>query len=88
MALRSVRTTALLWTAALVLPTASGLAAEEPAKPNILFIAIDDLNDWVNQPSRATRKCKPRIWTGWPPAAPFSPTPTVRRRFAIHREPA
>jgi choline-sulfatase len=25
----------------------SGIAAEEPVKPNVLFIAIDDQNDWI-----------------------------------------
>ena len=48
MTLRSLLVTTLLWTAAPALPSASGLAADKPAKPNILFIAIDDLNDWVN----------------------------------------
>ena len=48
MTLRSLLATTLLWTAAPALPSASGPAADKPAKPNILFIAIDDLNDWVN----------------------------------------
>lgn len=47
MTLRSLLATTLLWTAAPALPSASGPAADKPAKPNILFIAIDDLNDWV-----------------------------------------
>lgn len=29
------------------LPTVGVAAAEEPAQPNVLFIAIDDLNDWL-----------------------------------------
>src|SRR5438477_12944611 len=31
----------------LLLLTAPLLAADTPAKPNVLFIAIDDLNDWI-----------------------------------------
>ncbi len=41
-----LRTTALL--AAAILGTAAAPAATPPAKPNILFIAIDDLRDWVH----------------------------------------
>jgi hypothetical protein len=28
-------------------PAVGGAAAREPARPNVLFIAVDDLNDWV-----------------------------------------
>src|SRR5947209_20550516 len=28
-------------------PAAAGPAAADPARPNVLFIAADDLNDWV-----------------------------------------
>ncbi len=46
-----LRSTALLASAALVLvPALCSVAAgrtEAPARPNVLFIAIDDLNDWV-----------------------------------------
>ena len=31
----------------IVVPLAVSAAADEPSRPNVLFIAIDDLNDWV-----------------------------------------
>lgn len=31
----------------LFLATVQSLSAQNPARPNVLFIAIDDLNDWV-----------------------------------------
>jgi len=41
-----------------------------PARPNFLFIAIDDLNDWV-------RKQRPRTLIVWVLAARCSATPTL-----------
>lgn len=41
----SLRTTAAL--AALLVPLAASAADEKPTRPNVLFIAIDDLNDWI-----------------------------------------
>lgn len=37
-----------LFALAFCLPLAGRVAAQQPAKPNILFIAIDDLRDWVH----------------------------------------
>ena len=38
----------LLLVLTLLAPTGSSARAEAPVKPNVLFIAVDDLNDWVN----------------------------------------
>src|SRR6478735_5929482 len=49
---RSMRIVQILAFLAFVLPFAAPAAAQQPqsqqAKPNILFIAIDDLRDWVH----------------------------------------
>ena len=49
-------------------------------KPNVLFIAIDDLNDWVGCMG-GHRRPLPRIWTVWPPPAFCSKMPIVRLRL-------
>ena len=58
--------------------------AEPPARPNVLFIAADDLNDWTGflngHPGRERRTS-----TGWLAGASPSPGPTVRPRRAIPR---
>ena len=47
-------------------------------KPNVLFIAIDDLNDWVGCLGGHPQTLTQRIWTVWPPPAFFSKMPIVR----------
>jgi hypothetical protein len=41
--------------------------AQAAEKPNVLFIAVDDLNDWVGCLG-VIRKPRPPTWTRWPPA--------------------
>lgn len=40
---------------------APGLAADAPAKPNVLFIAVDDLNHWVGYLGRNKQAATPNI---------------------------
>jgi len=39
--------------------------AKIPERPNVLFIAIDDLNDWVGVLGGHPQAKHP-IWIGWP----------------------
>ncbi len=50
-----------------------------PPKPNVLFIAIDDLRDWVGYLGKNRRSRRP-ISTGCHAAACISPTATAPRR--------
>ena len=62
------------------------LEAAEPRKPNVLFIAVDDLNHWVGYLGRIRRRSR-RTSTSWPRAACGSRTATARRRCATRRAP-
>ena len=44
-----------------VLASGSGFAAEPPKKPNVLFIAVDDLNHWVGHLGRNKQAKTPNI---------------------------
>ncbi len=46
---------------AIVMAPASVLHAAEPAKPNVLFIAVDDLRDWVGYLGRNPQTITPNI---------------------------
>lgn len=46
---------------ALVLFTAAPVFAAEPAKPNVLFIALDDLRDWVGYLGKSPQTRTPNI---------------------------
>ena len=51
-------------------------------KPNVLFIAIDDLNDWIGVLGGIPRPKHP-IWTDWRNVAFFLAMRTVRLPYAI-----
>ena len=67
---------------ALGLSLALGQAAAK--RPNVLFIAIDDLNDWIGCLGGHPQVRTPNI-DRLPGAAYCSATPIVRRRSAIRR---
>ena len=50
--------------------------AEEKQKPNVVFIIVDDLNDWIGV-MVDTRKLKLRIWIHWQKMESCSPMPTA-----------
>ena len=45
-------------------------------RPNVLFIAVDDLNHWVSHTWAATHRQKLPTLTGWLPWGPPLPTHT------------
>src|SRR5918994_5474968 len=47
--------------AAALLAAGSGIAADPPKKPNVLFIAVDDLNHWVGHLGRNKQTKTPNI---------------------------
>src|ERR687897_190461 len=44
-----------------LLAAGSGIAADPPKKPNVLFIAVDDLNHWVGHLGRNKQTKTPNI---------------------------
>ncbi len=68
-----------------LLITAAVGAAE---KPNILFIAIDDQNDWIGYLGGHPQAQDPATSTASRRAARPSPTPTASRRCATPHAPA
>src|SRR2546430_17680092 len=47
--------------AALLVTSSPGWAAVPPARPNVLFIAVDDLRDWVGYFGRNPQTITPNI---------------------------
>src|SRR6476646_4510226 len=52
---------AIVSAAALVMAATPGLAADPPKKPNVLFVAVDDLNHWVGHLGRTPQTKTPHI---------------------------
>ena len=75
---------AILATAAFLVSCSGADQPRLPARPNVLFIAIDDLPTgsatWAE-----TRRSRRPISTGWPPEVYFSRKATARRRSATPR---
>jgi len=61
-------------------------ASAKLSKPNVLFIAIDDLNHWVGYLGGNPQTKTPNM-TGWRRGACGSRGVTARRRSAILRAP-
>jgi iduronate 2-sulfatase len=55
------RLTALLAAAVGLVAPVTGRAAEPPARPNVLFIAVDDLRDWVGYLGKNPQTITPNI---------------------------
>ena len=79
----SRRAVRVLLAAALPLLAAFPRAAPAKDRPNVLFIAADDLRPcWA---ATASRPLRPPASTGWPPGGPPSAVPTARLPNAVPR---
>jgi hypothetical protein len=72
----------------LFLATVQSLSAQNPARPNVLFIAIDDLNDWVGMLEGHPQARGHPAWIVWHHGEFCLPMPTARPQFVSHPGPA
>ena len=64
-----------------------GDTEQKPTKPNVLFIAIDDLNDWTGILQGNIQARTPCIDALGSKGIDFQRMPTVPRRVVVHHDP-
>jgi len=60
---------------------------EEPAKPNVLFLAVDDMKDWVGCLGGYEGKVHTPNIDPWPSVVFCFPTPIAPHRNVHHHAP-